>query len=124
MASKPNNYRDPQLRIVFQDFELAEAAVAPSRPPQLIPWAHSVSPMTDLRHIFACEALEICQRNLNASFGLLTRLAGARSFGEILALQVAYLTIQGSALLHQAEELANLSTQTAISLLRGSGRAG
>ena len=69
--------------------------------------------------LLACEAIDVFQRNLNANFSLLTRLAGARSFAEILELQATHLSNQASALIGQNEELTSLSIRTAFDLLRG-----
>jgi hypothetical protein len=43
-------------------------------------WPHQFfEKATDCRRLLACEALDVFQRNLNANFSLLTRLAGART---------------------------------------------
>jgi hypothetical protein len=65
------------------------------------------------------EMLDVVQRNLNASFSLLRKLVGARSFGEVLALQAAHLSHQAAALLGQSEELTALSVKTATEFMRG-----
>jgi hypothetical protein len=65
------------------------------------------------------EMIDIFQRNLNASFGLLRRLAGARSFSEIVELQTTHLSNQLAALIGQTDELVTLSVRTTIDVLRG-----
>jgi len=69
------------------------------------------------------EMIDIFQRNLNASFSLLTRLAGARSFSEIVELQAAHLSNHVAALIGQTEELATLSIKTTMDLFRLKSRA-
>ena len=66
------------------------------------------------------EAIDILQRNVNANFGLLRRLAAAKSLGEIVGLQVAHFSNQNAALFGQAEELAALITKATINLWRTS----
>jgi hypothetical protein len=66
------------------------------------------------------EVIDILQRNVNAHFGLLRRLAGARSLGEIVGLQAAHFGSQNAALLGQVEELAALITKATINLWRSS----
>jgi len=66
------------------------------------------------------EVIDILQRNLNANLGLLRRLAGARSLGEIVELQAAHFGNQNAALLGQAEELAALITKATINLWHSS----
>ena len=51
------------------------------------------------------EMIDIEQRNVNASFGFLRRLAGAKNLGEMLDLQATYWRGQSGALMGQAEEL-------------------
>ena len=51
------------------------------------------------------EMIDIEQRNINASFGFLRRLAGAKNLGEMLDLQATYWRGQSGALMGQAEEL-------------------
>ena len=66
------------------------------------------------------EVIDILQRNLNASFGLLRRLAGARSVSEIVALQAAHFGYQVAALIAQTQELAALSIKATSNISRSS----
>lgn len=62
------------------------------------------------------EMIDIAQRNVNSTFCLLRKLAGAKSFGEILYLQAAYGRHQLGALLGQAQELRARSTKAAADI--------
>jgi hypothetical protein len=66
------------------------------------------------------EVIDIVQRNLNANFGLLRRLAGARSLGEIVGLQAAHFSNQNAALIGQAEELVALIIKATVNVWRSS----
>jgi hypothetical protein len=68
------------------------------------------------------EMIDICQRNLNASFSLLRRLAGARTFSEIIELQTAHFGNHVATLIGQTEELVTLSIEAAIGNFGGSNR--
>ena len=57
------------------------------------------------------EMIDITQRNVNASFGFLRRLAGVRNLGEMLDVQAAYSRNKSAALIGQAEELRALVTK-------------
>ena len=59
------------------------------------------------------EMIDIAQRNANASFSFLRRLAGAMNLGEMLDLQVTYWRNQTAALIGQAEELRAMATKAA-----------
>jgi hypothetical protein len=62
------------------------------------------------------EMIDIEQRNINASFGFLRRLAGAKNLGEMLDLQATYWRGQSGALMGQAEELRALTTKVAADM--------
>jgi hypothetical protein len=62
------------------------------------------------------EMIDIEQRNINASFGFLRRLAGAKNLGEMLDIQAAYWRTQSDALMGQAEELRALTTNVAVDM--------
>ena len=62
------------------------------------------------------EMIDIEQRNINASFGFLRRLAGAKNLGEMLDLQATYWRAQSGALMGQAEELRALTTKVAADM--------
>jgi phasin family protein len=62
------------------------------------------------------EMIYIAQRNVNASFGLVRRLAAAKNLGEILDLQATYWRNQFGALMGQAKELRTLSTKVAVDM--------
>ena len=63
------------------------------------------------------EVTDIAQRNVNASFGFLRRLAGAKNPGEMLNLQATYWRVQSDALMGQAEELRVLTTNVAVDMV-------
>jgi len=62
------------------------------------------------------EMIDIAQRNANASFGFLKRLAGLKNLGEMLDLQVTYWRNQSIALIGQAEELRAMATKAAADM--------
>ena len=62
--------------------------------------------------------IDVVQRNLNASFSL-RRVAGARSFGEVIELPASHLSNQVTALIGQSDELATLLAKTAMEFMRG-----
>ena len=62
------------------------------------------------------EMIDIAQRNVNASFGFLRRLAGVKNLGEMLDLQVTYWRNQSAALIGQAEELGAMATKAAADM--------
>ena len=57
--------------------------------------------------------IDIAQRNVNASFGFLRRLAGVKNLGEMLDLQATYWRNQLTAFMGQIEELSALSRKAA-----------
>jgi hypothetical protein len=59
--------------------------------------------------LFHREMIDIAQRNVNASFGFLRRLARVKDLGEMLDLQVTYWRNQLTAFAGQIEELSALS---------------
>jgi hypothetical protein len=59
------------------------------------------------------EMIDIEQRNINASFGFLRRLAGVKDLGEIVDLQAAYWRNQLVAFTGQIDELSALSRNAA-----------
>ena len=65
------------------------------------------------------EIIDGVQRNLNAGFSFLRRLAEAKSLGEIIELQAAHFSNQIAASIGQSEELTTLSIQTALKFVRG-----
>ena len=71
-----------------------------------------------LRLLLHREMIELAQRNLNASFSLLRKLAGARSLGEMAEVQAAHFSTQLAASIGQSEELATLSIKTALHFIR------
>jgi hypothetical protein len=55
------------------------------------------------------ELLDLCQRNVNASFGLLRRLSAASTAGEIRSVQTVHFNNQLIAFIRQGDELLALS---------------
>jgi hypothetical protein len=62
--------------------------------------------------------LDILQRNLNAGFSLLSRLAEARNLQEVSELQAAHWSNHVAALMGQSEELLAVSVKTAMDVVR------
>ena len=120
MGTEVNQYHRP-LEVVFEDLKL-EPLPGTRHLPAPIPvlWPHQVFAMAnECARLFTREALDIFQRNLNASFSLLSRLAGAKTFAEIVELQASHLKTQRTAFVSQTEEMTNLSIRAAHDLLRG-----
>jgi len=118
MGTEVNQYHRP-LEVVFEDLQ---PEPLPRHLPAPIPvlWPHQVFAMAnECARLFTREALDILQRNLNATFGLFARLARAKTFGEIVELQASHLKNQRAALTGQTEEMTNLSIRAARDLLRG-----
>jgi hypothetical protein len=59
------------------------------------------------------EMIDVAQRNVNASFGFLRRLAGVKNLGEMLDLQATYWRNQLTAFMGQIEALSALSGKAA-----------
>jgi phasin protein len=120
MVPKVKQHQRP-LEVVFEDLQLEPLLGTRQRPtPIPVLWPHQVFAMADeCARLFTREALDIFQRNLNASFSLLSRLAGAKTFAEILELQASHLKTQRTAFVSQTEEMTNLSIRAARDLLRG-----
>jgi hypothetical protein len=57
----------------------------------------------DSSRLVTRELIDVAQRNLNAHFSLLRRLARARNFGEIIELHAAHLSNQLAAVIGQSE---------------------
>jgi hypothetical protein len=114
-----NSVRD--LKVVFTDLELEPPQEAgPILNLTLMFWPRQVfDAAADSSLLLNREMIDVVQRNLNASFSLLKRLAGARSFGEVIELQAIHLSNQVAALIGQGEELATLSVKTAMEFVRG-----
>ena len=120
MGTEVNQYHQP-LEVVFEDLQL-ESPPGTRYLPRPIPllWPHQVfERANECARLFTREAIDIFQRNLNASFGLLARLARAKTFGEIVELQASHLKNQRAAFVAQTEEMTNLSISAARDLLQG-----
>ena len=63
--------------------------------------------------------IDLVQRNLNASFSLLRRIAEAKSFGDSLKCKRLTSAIADPASIGQSEELATLSIKTAMQFVCG-----
>ena len=109
------------LKIVFADLNLKQPNEAgPVLNLAFLFWPRQVfDAATDARLLLNREMIDVFQRNLNASFSLLRKLVGAKSFGEIIELQASHLSNQVSALIGQSEELATLSIKTVTEFVRG-----
>jgi hypothetical protein len=114
--------RDPltDLEVVFSDLrsdDSTEAAVP--RAWSLTDWQRETfDAAIDYIFLLNREIIDIWQRNSNASFNLLRKLAEAKSPGDIVELQAAHLSNQIAALAGQGEELAVLSVKAATTFLR------
>jgi len=108
------------LKVVFADLNLnqPQAAGSVDNSAQMF-WPQQVfDAATEARLLLNREIIDLLQRNLNASFGLLRKVVGARSFGEVIELQASHLSNQVTALIGQSEELGTLSIRTATEFMR------
>jgi hypothetical protein len=119
--SQPNHSED--LKVLFEDLAPPPEIGRVSEQPLLLLPQQALDAAVDCGLLLNWEMIDIFQRNLNASFGLLRRLAGARSFSEIVELQAAHLSNHVAALIGQTEELATLSIKTTMDLFRLKSRA-
>ena len=111
-----------ELTVVYADLPLQAPAEDPGPLLDLtfMLWPRQVcDAAADSRLVLHREMIDLVQRNLNASFSLLRRLAGARSLGEMVELQAAHFSNQLAASIAQSEELATLSIKTALQFARG-----
>ena len=111
-----------ELTVVYADLPVQAPAEEPSPLLDLtfMLWPRQVcDAAADSRLVLHREMIDLVQRNLNASFSLLRRLAGARSLGEMVELQAAHFSNQLAASIGQSEELATLSIKTALQFARG-----
>ena len=122
MSTRASSSNHSDLKVLFEDLDFeGPREVGLTAQQVLALWPHQfLEKAIDCHRLLACEAIDVFQRNLNANFSLLTRLAGARSFAEILELQAIHQSNQVSALIGQTEELISLSIRTTFDLLRGS----
>jgi hypothetical protein len=118
LLSERSSARD--VNVVFVDLSLDSPREAdPSFDLAFMSWPRRVfDSAVDCGVLLNRETINILQRNLNASFGLLRRLAGAKNLGEVAELQAAYWGNQVAALIGQSEELAALSVKTAMEVVR------
>ena len=111
-----------ELTVVYADLPV-QALVEDLRPIlglTFMLWPRQVcDAANDSRLLLHREIIDLVQRNLNAGFSLLRRLAEAKSPGEIIELQAAHFSTQIAASIGQSEELATLSIQTALKFVRG-----
>ena len=116
------------LKVVFADLNLNQPQAAGPVynsdfmfwPRQVFSWPPRVfDAATDVGLLLNREIIDVFQRNLNASFSLLRKVVGARSFGEAIELQASHLSNQGTALIGQSEEFATLLVKAATEFMRG-----
>ena len=74
--------------------------------------------VVNCRLLLNWEIIDRFQRNTNASFSLVRRLAEAKNVGEIIELQAAHASNQFSAMIRQAEEIAVLCLTAAVNIPR------
>ena len=111
-----------ELTVVYADLPMQAPAEEPSSLLDLtfMLWPRQVcDAAADSRLVLHREMIDLVQRNLNASFSLLRRLAGARNLGEMVELRAAHFSNQLTAAVGQSEELAALSIKTALAFARG-----
>jgi len=109
-----------ELTVVYADLPVQAPAEEPSPILDLtfMLWPRQVcDAAADSRLVLHREMIDLVQRNLNASFSLLRRLAGARNLGEMVELQAAHFSNQLTAAVGQSEELAALSIKQPWRLL-------
>jgi Phasin protein len=115
------------LKVIFTDLTLNQPpAAGPDVDSALMVWPRDVfwpprvfDAATDAGLLLNREMIDVVQRNLNASFSLLRKVAAARSFGEVIELQASHLSNQVTALIGQREELATLLAKAAMEFMRG-----
>ena len=117
---------DRDLIVVFADLNTPQPEEAgPVFHLTFMRWPRQVcDAANDSRLLLHREMIDLVQRNLNANFGLLSRLAGARSLGEMVELQAAHFSNQLAASIGQSEELASLSIKTALHFVRSAYPSG
>jgi hypothetical protein len=111
-----------ELTVIYADLPVQAPAEEPSPILDLtfMLWPQQVCDVAaDSRLVLHRKMIDLVQRNLNASFSLLRRLAGARNLGEMVQLQAAHFSNQLTAAVGQSEELAALSIKTALAFARG-----
>jgi hypothetical protein len=108
------------LKVVFADLNINKPQVAGSVDISAhMFWPRQVfDAATEASLLLNREIIDLFQRNLNASFGLLRKVVGARSLGEVIELQASHLSNQVTALIGQSEELGTLSIRTAAQFMR------
>ena len=114
------------LKVVFADLTLNQPQAAGSDVDSaLVFWPGDIfwpprvfDAATDAGLLLNREMIDVVQRNLNASFSLLRKVAGARSFGEVIELQATHLNNRVTALIGQSDELATLLAKTAMEFMR------
>ena len=110
-----------ELTVVYADLPVQAPVedVRPSLDLTFMLWPRQVcDAANDSRLLLHREFIDLVQRNLNAGFSQLRRLAEAKSLGEIIELQVTHFSNQIAASIGQSEELATLSIQTALNFVR------
>lgn len=110
------------LNVYFEDLNLEapEGADRISEQPLIFFPQQAFDAAVDCSLLLHREMIDISQRNLNSSFSLLRRLAGARSLIEIVELQAAHVSNQVAALMAQTEEVARLSIKATMNIFRSS----
>src|SRR4029079_5625049 len=110
-----------ELKVVYADLPVQAAEKSdPLLDLSFLLWPRQVCDApTASRVIMHGELIDRAQRNLNASFSLLRRLAAARNLGEMVELQAAHFGHQLATSIAQSEELAALSIKTALAFARG-----
>jgi hypothetical protein len=111
-----------ELKVVYADLPVQTPAEksGPTLNLTFLLWPRQVcDAANDSRLIMHWEMIDLAQRNLNASFSLLRRLAAARNLGEIFELQAAHFSHQLATSIAQSEEFAALSIKTAMAFARG-----
>ena len=117
-----DNARDTYLTVYFDDLAFEPPVEAPRAVgAQVAQWSQETfeTAVQDVQ-VLTHETLDIIQRNVNAGFGSLRKLAGAKDLAEVLDLQAAYWRNQFAAFMGQIEELSALSTKVAADIIRGS----
>ena len=122
--SSQSRERSPSLglNVYFEDLNLEapEGVGRISEQPLMFFPQQAFDAAVDCGLILHREMIDISQRNLNASFSLLRKLAGARNLIEIVELQAAHVSNQVAALIAQTEEVARLSIKATMNIFRSS----
>jgi hypothetical protein len=110
-----------ELTVVYADLSVQRRPqdIGPSIDMTFMLWPRQAcDAANDSRLLLQREMIDLAQRNLNASFSFLRRLAGAKNLGEMIELQAIHFSNRVDAAAGQSEELVILSIKAALEFAR------